>query len=135
MPNEDKYNPNLQIERVLRELGVQGHELEEMKQWILSIRKELSKEIISLDQKKLPRQLAIVNSLQAVQTIDMITDQISEQQGLLQAAMQGQEIHDQVAIIKAKVESLVVEGHIEARTINTITQQLKKLIVPEESKE
>ncbi len=115
------------IEEVLRGLGVENTELTEMKQMILAMRRELDTSIAELDQKKLPRQLAIINSPQAVQMIDMLTDQIAVQQGLLKDAMKKHEIHDRLAVIKANIESLIVERDVQVRTINNITQQLKRI--------
>lgn len=127
-------NLDCHIEQVLQELGLSGQDLISAKLQILAVRKELAMQLLDLDQKKLPRQLAIVNSPHAVETVDTITDKVAVLQGLLSRVMghnkqkdqnTQQEIYDKMAIIKAKIESLVVEGEIQARTLNSITQQLR----------
>lgn len=135
-------NPAHHIEQVLQELGMSGQELKDAQLAILSVRKELTIQLLELDQRKLPRQLAIANSLRAVQVVDEITDQIAVIQGLLREVMQvpkqkdkdgekQESIYDKMAIIKAKIESLVVEGEIQARTLNSITQHLKAIKMSE----
>ena len=110
----------------LKELGLSGEELEEMLQILIELRQELAGEIREMEAKGLPAVLAIVNTPQAIQIVDMLTDYIVEKKGILERAMQGEDIHDTLAVIKAKVESLIVGDVIEAQTLNHITQKMQQ---------
>lgn len=109
----------------LKELGLTGEDLQESVQVIIQLQAELATSIAELRKKNLPSSLAIANQPQAVQLIDMITDHIVEEQGLLLRAMQGEDIYDSLAIIKAKIESLIAGETSQARTISHITQRIK----------
>ncbi|NUM34344.1 MAG: hypothetical protein HUU50_07360 [Candidatus Brocadiae bacterium] len=118
------------VERImegLKELGLTGEELKESVQIIIQLQKELADSILELKKKNLPSSLAIANQPQAVQLIDMITDNIVEEQGLLHRAMNGEDIYDSLAIIKAKIESLIAGETSQARTISHITQRMKQV--------
>ncbi len=115
----------------LKELGLTGEDLQESVQVIIQLQAELATSIAELRKKNLPSSLAIANQPQAVQLIDMITDHIVEEQGLLLRAMQGEDIYDSLAIIKAKIESLIAGETSQARTISHITQRMKQMKRPE----
>ena len=110
----------------LEELGLSGEELEETLQIFIELRQELAESILEMEEKGLPAALAIANTPQAIQIVDMLTDYIVENQGILERAMQGEDIHDTLAVIKAKIESLIVGDDIEAQTLSHITQRMLK---------
>lgn len=108
----------------LKELGLTGEDLQESVQVIIQLQAELATSIAELRKKNLPSSLAIANQPQAVQLIDMITDHIVEEQGLLLRAMQGEDIYDSLAIIKAKIESLIAGETSQARTISQVKHKV-----------
>lgn len=119
-----------EIQAGLKELGLKGENSEECCQVIMQLREELALSIADLKKKNLPLSLAIANHASAVQFIDMITDNIVEDEGLLLKAMQGEDIYDALAVIKAKLESLIVGEASVARTLSHITQKMKQVQRP-----
>ncbi|HON44447.1 MAG TPA: hypothetical protein PLR86_03785, partial [Planctomycetota bacterium] len=111
------------IQAVLREMNVQDDDLIDITQSILAMREELASAVQEMETKNLPAALVLSQNPDAVQMIEMITDHIVEQQGLLEKAMMGEDIYDSLATIKAKIESLVVGADVEVRTLSHITQK------------
>ena len=105
----------------LEKLGLNGQELEEAAQLLYELRSKLADDSADVGSSV----AMIANDLQAIQAIENITDQIVEQQGLLMKAMQGEDIHDSLAEIKAKVQSLAIGKEVEAQTLYNITKRLK----------
>lgn len=115
------------IEETLNELGLEGESLEETVQIIIEMREELSESCTKCEEKNLPRSLAIASNSQVIRMIDIITDDIIEKQNILAQAKSGKDIHDLLAVIKAKIETLVVEEKIQPETVNAITKRLRKV--------
>ncbi|HQB00158.1 MAG: hypothetical protein KBC30_03510 [Planctomycetes bacterium] len=113
------------IQAVLREMNVQDDDLIDITQSILAMREELASAVQEMETKNLPAALVLSQNPDAVQMIEMITDHIVEQQGLLEKAMMGEDIYDSLATIKAKIESLVVGADVEVRTLSHITQKMR----------
>jgi hypothetical protein len=124
-------DPKLEIQRGLADLGLTGEELEEAGEQILLMRQELSDSLAKLRPEDTWSGVAIANSPEAIQILEAITDLIIERKGILEMAMRGEDIHDSVAIIKAKLESLIIGGTVQARTLNHITKALKMFKRPE----
>lgn len=115
------------IKESLEKLGLADQELEEAAEIILLLREELADSMAMFSEKSAPRALAIANNIQAIQVIDALVDNIVQKLGVLELAMQGEDIHDILAVLKAKIEALVTEEEVEASTIEHKTQRLFKL--------
>ena len=114
----------IDVKTELQLLGLQGEDLEQSERRILELRQEL------VDSRPANAEeswsgVAIANNPKAILVVETITDMIIEKQGILERAMKGEDIHDSLANIKAKVESLVIGGKVKAHTLDHITQVLK----------
>ena len=56
-----------------------------------------------------------------------ITDRAVNRQGILEKAMMGEDIHDSMANIKAKIESLIIGSDVEARTVEKMRESTKTM--------
>ena len=120
-------SPEQELKQGLQELGLTGNKLEQTTQQVLHVRETLLPLLEDLTKRKLPRSLAIAQDLKAGQLLDDVTDLVVNEQGLLFRAMKGEDIHDALAVIKAKLESLLVDQTVEARTTQHLSQTTKRI--------
>lgn len=119
-----------EIKNALTQLELPVNEMDHSVQQIVQVRKRLTPIMEQFAQKKLSRSLAISQDFHAVNLMDRLTDMIIESRGVLAMAMQGQDIHDLLATIKAKLMSLISGEEQEPLTVQklqTATQKIAKI--------
>ncbi|WP_372369253.1 hypothetical protein [Candidatus Uabimicrobium sp. HlEnr_7] len=116
-----------EIEKSLREMGLLDEDLVDAVECVAFLREKLEPVVREFESKGLPGSIAIANDQDAIAAVDEITERVVNRQGLLEKAMMGEDIHDSLASIKAKVESLIVGSEVAARTIEQMQEATKKM--------
>ncbi|BBM82325.1 hypothetical protein [Candidatus Uabimicrobium amorphum] len=116
-----------EIEKDLRGMGLLDEDLVDAVICVAFLREKLEPVVRELEGKSLPASIAIANDQDAIAAVDEITERVVNRQGLLEKAMMGEDIHDTLASIKAKIESLIVGSEVAARTIEQMQEATKKM--------
>ena len=120
-------NPEQEMKTILIDLGLQDAEADHAMALILELRQDLADTCAKLKPEESWSGVAIANNPKAIQVVESMTDLIIERKGILEMAMRGEDIHDAVALIKAKIESLIIGGQVKAHTLTHITQRMKSM--------
>ena len=116
-----------EIEKDLRGMGLLDEDLVDAVICVEFLREKLAPVVQELEGKNLPASIAIANDQDAIAAVDEITERVVNRQGILEKAMMGEDIHDLLAGIKAKIESLIVGAEVAARTIEQMQEATKKM--------
>lgn len=115
------------VKKALLEMGLPDENLEQAVENILSIRERMAPVMDDFKTKGLLRSLALSQDLKAIRVIDEITDVIVQQRGVLELAMHGKDIHDELATIKAKIISLITGEREEPNTLNKLKSTTQRM--------
>lgn len=123
-------SPEQVVKTLLAEMGMPEENLEQAARKIIEVRARLAESMAKFQKQGLMRSLALSQDMKAIQVVEELTDCIVQNQGVLEQALKGKDIYDELAIIKAKIYSMITEQQEEPLTLEKLkstTQRLAKM--------